>query len=442
MSIQNERQRIDGCDDFSVSAAFIAMEGAGYVRKKYVPTSEVSHLEIYQYICPSGAKATLVYDTVAKILTIDAPPSELAALRPMLPAGGKKDKSAQAAPQKRAEKPQGALVRVDKSQTALVKAEKPQKALVKADKPQGALVKADKPQSETRSERKKGAQAGESANAGREQGEGKRTTLLRDAPVPRSKPIRQQAKPAAQPKAAAETETLKGVSRKRLDWALKDMKTSDGIKVTAHMGGASWTVADGQKHTAELRFEGGAVKMTGVRSPLTALVRARLTSKCDMRLLRKYLSVSLRYLSEASRVDLSNGLTDFAGVSKLSDYSVLLVTPYRALEKLIYDLEQAEGINVKMIGQAYEKDDEGNYRLKKGYRKRINSVVYAEVMAALYEEYYRTRNFYTHSENAADSRSRGISDKAEAKRILDNLLSVIEYNCKKLSEINFSVEQD
>ena len=442
MSIQNERQRIDGCDDFSVSAAFIAMEGAGYVRKKYVPTSEVSHLEIYQYICPSGAKATLVYDTVAKILTIDAPPSELAALRPMLPAGGKKDKPTPPTAQKRTDKPQGALVRVDKSQTALVKADKPQGAPVKADKPQSAPVRTDKPQSEMRSEKKRAPQASEKVKAKREQGEGNRTPLLRDAPVPRSRPIRQSVKPAAQPKPAAETETIKGVSRKRLDWALKDMKTSDGIKVTAHVGGASWAVADGQKHTAELRFEGGTVKMTGVRSPLTALVRSRLTSKCDMRLLRKYLSVSLRYLSEASRVDLSNGLTDFAGVSILSDYSVLLVTPYRALEKLIYDLEQAEGINVKMIGQAYEKDDEGNYRLKKGYRKRINSVVYAEVMAALYEEYYRTRNFYTHSENAADSRSRGISDKAEAKRILDNLLSVIEYNCKKLSEINFSVEQD
>ena len=438
MSIQIERQRIDGCDDFSVSAAFIAMEGAGYVRKKYVPTSEVSHLEIYQYICPSGAKATLVYDTVAKILTIDAPPSELAALRPMLPAGGKKDKPTPPTAQKRADKPQGAIIKADRPQNALIKAEKPQKALVKAEKPQKALVKAEKPQGE----KNKSAQAGEKAKTKREQGDGNRTPLLRDAPVPRSRPIGQSGKSSAQPKPTAETETIKGVSRKRLDWALKDMKTSDGIKVTAHMGGASWAVADGQKHTAELRFEGGTVKMTGVRSPLTALVRSRLTSKCDMRLLRKYLSVSLRYLSEASRVDLSNGLTDFAGVSKLSDYSVLLVTPYRALEKLIYDLEQAKGINVKMIGQAYEKDDEGNYRLKKGYRKRINSVVYAEVMAALYEEYYRTRNFYTHSENAADSRSRGISDKAEAKRILDNLLSVIEYNCKKLSEINFSVEQD
>ena len=68
---------------------------------------------------------------------------------------------------------------------------------------------------------------------------------------------------------------------------------------------------------------------------------------------------------------------------------MLLITPYRALEKLIYDLQQAEGINVKMIGQAYEKDDDGNYMLKKGYRKRIGSVVYAEVMAALYTDIIR-----------------------------------------------------
>lgn len=69
-------------------------------------------------------------------------------------------------------------------------------------------------------------------------------------------------------------------------------------------------------------------------------------------------------------------------------------------------------------------------------------MVYAEVMAALYSEYYATRNFYTHSDNSADSRSRGIADKAEAQKKLRNLLAVIEYNGKKLSEIGFKVADE
>ena len=63
-------------------------------------------------------------------------------------------------------------------------------------------------------------------------------------------------------------------------------------------------------------------------------------------------------------------------------------------------------------------------------------------MTALYTEYSRTRNFYTHSDNSADSRPRGISDKAEAQKLLTHLLSVIEYNAKKLSEIGFSVTEE
>ena len=83
--IKTDRLRIDGCDNFSVSAAFITIEGHGYKRKKYTPTSDVSHLEVYQYLSPSDEKITLVYDTKARILTVDASPSVLNALRPLLP---------------------------------------------------------------------------------------------------------------------------------------------------------------------------------------------------------------------------------------------------------------------------------------------------------------------------------------------------------------------
>lgn len=400
MSTTIERLRIDGCDEFSVSKAFIKMEGAGYVRKKYTPTSEVSHLEIYQYQSAAGEKITVVYDTVAKILTVDAPAEQLTALRPILPEGIQKP-AKQTAPSQT-------------NQTAATK--QPKKSEKQKQNSSPAL----------------------SQNAGKAKTEKQQRKKVSDKG---SAEVKKQTKRKPE-KPAVETETLKGITRKRLEWALKDMKSSDGIKVTSHADNASWTLTDIDKNTAELRADGTAVCLSGKKSSLFKLVRDRLTSKCDMKLLRKYLSVSLRYLSEASRIDLSNGLTDFANVSRLSDYSVLLITPYRALEKLIYDLQQAEGINVKMIGQAYEKDEDGRYALKKGYLKRINSIVYSEVMTSLYTEYYATRNFYTHSENAADSRSRGISDKTEAQKILGKLLSVIEYNCKKLSEIGFAIAED
>ena len=126
---------------------------------------------------------------------------------------------------------------------------------------------------------------------------------------------------------------------------------------------------------------------------------------------------------------------------KLSDYSVLLVPAFRGLERFIFDLQRAEGIRVKMIGQAFDKDDFGNYILKSGYTQRINSVIYAEVMVALYTEYFSRRNFFAHSDNTDGGESRSITDRAVAKRIFDNLLDLVEYNAKKLKGIGFSVDK-
>ena len=159
--------------------------------------------------------------------------------------------------------------------------------------------------------------------------------------------------------------------------------------------------------------------------------------------LKKRLPTAFEYLSEQSRIDFSYGIHDF-GMSelKLSDYSVLLVPAFRGLERFIFDLQRAEGIRVKMIGQAFDKNDDGKYILKSGYTQRIGSVIYAEVMVALYTEYFSRRNFFAHSDNTEGGESRSISDRASAKRIFDNLLDLVEYNAKKLKEIGFSMKQD
>lgn len=412
--IKTDRLRIDGCDNFSVSAAFITIEGHGYKRKKYTPTSDVSHLEVYQYLSPSDEKITLVYDTKARILTVDASPSVLNALRPLLPVSVPKAENKPAIKQdnRLAVKAENILTVKHDNRPAIKADNKP---TVKQDN--RPAVKADnKPVSVKKKTEKANKTQKESPK-----------------------------KPTAEKKTDVGSVTVKNVGAKRLDWAIKDMKTLDGVRVKAVSdadGRKEWKFTDAQKHTATLRQEGGSVVITGKAGTLMTELHDRIAGKCDMRLLRKYLPVALRYLSEPSKIDLSNGMTDFNSVSRLSDYSVLLMAPYRALEKLIYDLQQAENINVKMIGQAYEKDEDGHYRLKKGYLKRIGSVIYPEVMSALYTEYFAIRNFYTHSDNSAESQSRGISDKAEAQKILRNLLDVIEYNCKKLSEIGFTVAEE
>ena len=77
--------------------------------------------------------------------------------------------------------------------------------------------------------------------------------------------------------------------------------------------------------------------------------------------------------------------------------------------------------------------------LKSGYTQRIGSVVYAEVMVALYTEYFSQRNFFAHSDNSDDNVSRSITDRNTAKAIFDRLLAVVEYNAKKLKEIGFDI---
>lgn len=162
-------------------------------------------------------------------------------------------------------------------------------------------------------------------------------------------------------------------------------------------------------------------------------------SDVEKRLINR-LPTALHFLSEQSKIDFSYGIHDFEQTKlKLSDYSVLLVPPYRGLERFVFDLQRAEGIKVKMIGQAYDKDESGNYILKTTYQRRIGSVIYSEVMVSLYTEYFSRRNFFAHSDNTDGNASRSITDRAVAKKIFDNLLNVVEYNAKKLKEIGFSM---
>lgn len=157
--------------------------------------------------------------------------------------------------------------------------------------------------------------------------------------------------------------------------------------------------------------------------------------------LKKRLPTAYDYLSEQSRIDFSYGIHDFAQKNLiLSDYSVLLVPAFRGLERFVFDLQTAENIKVKMIGQAFDKNDDGNYVLKSGYCQRIKSVIYPEVLVALYTEYFLQRNFFAHSDNTGGNVSRSLPERATAQKIFDRLLDVVEYNSKKLKEIGFKIK--
>lgn len=426
---KTERRRIENAEPDEVRAMLSAMESGGYTRKKFTPTSFVSHLEIYQYLSPSGVKFAIVYDTKAKIISVDGRSDAMPALFALFPPRGKPAGERPAQPDRQPKQPERQKLQQPAERPAL-RAET-RKGLTSAEKP--ALAR---PAAKPAAEKVDG---------------GKQPAAAKAAKPDNKQTVRSEKKPAKKKAVKKEQEpkpvVVRGVSAKRLDWLIKDLKAAEGVKARTTTAAfdktRAITLTSPSRETLELvRDERGNVTLTGKPGALMSDVKAQLESKSDVRLLRRYLPTALRYLSESSKIDLSNGITDINNIGRLSDYSVLLTAPYRALEKFIYDLQQAERINVKMIGQAYEKDDEGNYKLKKGYLKKINSVVYSEVMTALYTEYSRTRNFYTHSDNSADSRPRGISDKAEAQKLLTHLLSVIEYNAKKLSEIGFSVTEE
>ena len=158
------------------------------------------------------------------------------------------------------------------------------------------------------------------------------------------------------------------------------------------------------------------------------------------RQLKKLMPTAVGYMSEQVKLDFTIGVIEILdSTAEHYDYSMLLLPPFRGLERLIFDIQRAQNIVVKMIGQAYEKEN-NEYVLKASYRRRINSVIYPEVLGALYREYFATRNFYAHSD-AIGGENRVISTRKQAVEVFTHMCGVVEYNCRKLDEIGFSIDK-
>lgn len=266
--------------------------------------------------------------------------------------------------------------------------------------------------------------------------------------------------------------SVKNFPLEALDGALNRLKSYGKTVATGEteFGGTvqevkNYTVSDAQGQKVLLRYatKRMTLQLQGKRSNLFGEVMSQVSNYSDyssalenyveesgggkkvsdlQNKLKKRLPTAYGFLSEQSRIDFSYGIHDFSqSALHLSDYSVLLVPAFRGLERFVFDLQSAKDIKVKMIGQAFDKDDSGKYILKSGYTQRINSVIYAEVLVALYSEYFAQRNFFAHSDNTDSNTSRSIPERATAQRIFEHLLDVVEYNAKKLKEIGFTVKQ-
>ncbi len=274
-----------------------------------------------------------------------------------------------------------------------------------------------------------------------------------------------------QPKAAKQSKPVthensfivKKISPEKFSELLKKIKANKNMryKQTSASGQPKSYTISSQKEKVTLRYLDGNIELSGLRGDLYGEIQLYMSQLSDYktaikthiqfsgeekkardieRQLKKKLPDAYEFLSEQSKLDLAIGVIDINNSEVvLSDYSTLLIPCFRGLERFIFDLQHAQGIVVKMIGQAFEKD-EGNYVLKSGYRRKIPSVIYPEVMAALYTEYFKQRNFYAHSDGGFDNISRIISDKAQVQSIFNHILEVINYNGKKLKEIGFTIK--
>ena len=395
MSI-NEQKSFKDCSTAQVGKFISLLHGSeSYKRVSYYPVDEKSHFERFGYVCGDD-KISVVYDTKANILSITARAEQIAALSAAYETGvlptaptessalpAKQDKSSQKLPAKQNDNAQ----KLPANQN-----NKKQNLPANQNKNKQNL-----PVSQDKSKQNLPAKQESKQKLPTKQQENKNSNL------PANKQGTQNSVAATpKPQTAGQTNTNQGKQKKQ------NNKEKQGKRQEATLGLAK---SNKQRQAAEKK-------------------------------LRKLLPSAFDYLSDLAKSDLISALTDiYNDEIRLSDYSGLLVSPYRGLERLIYDLQVSEGIRVKMIGQAYEKRDDGSYCLKSGYRKRIKSVIYNEVMSALYIEYFEKRNFYLHSNNSLSNESRVIQDKAEARKIFDNLMDIIEYNGAKLREIRFSVKE-
>lgn len=468
MGVIPERKEYKNCPKELFAAYVDALEKGDVCRRvAFTPAGEKSQFDAYGFV-RDNRKISVVYDNKARILSLTAHDDVMPALAALFtgvkariaqPAPAPQPKQPQAKPQPEQPKQQQPKQQQPKQQQpkTQVKTQPPKQAAQKpqpqktqpAQQPQtkqaakSATAKTKKPAAEKRGARSAAADSAAGFNAPKAFGE---AGADGNFSVKKFTPERFDA-------------VLKKLKKDKKKYKLTGEQVFDEGKTTELR---SFTVAgEGQKLRLAYMAKKQVVQLQGKRSALFDDIRLMLSEETDFaaavdahvelageshkraaeleRQLKKLIPSAFPFLTKQSKTELTIGVIEILNTSaKHYDYSMLLLSPFRGLECLIFDLQRAENIVVRMIGQAYERDG-GEYVLKASYRKRIGSIVYAEVMAALYRFYSAQRNYYAHSDNSEGGEGRRITDRAQAREIFERLLSVIEYNCKKLTEIGFSI---
>ena len=461
------------CSPEKAESFVAALEKSGIaVRVSFSAASDVSHFDRYGFDC-AGRRLGVVYDRKAKILSVTAPDDvserikklysglKIQAANPKQNQNQPTNKPKSSAPDSRPQK-----------KTEAADAKLPNKNKGDADSAlslRGAKRRGNLPEGKTDTTDAKTAKKTPVTET-----TDQKKTPSADKKSPQKPPAdnktsqKQPQKPVVAPDAESQGGNLsfKKFTEERFGDVIARLKKRKEFKVAAP------TVQDKGKQTEtvtivvasgnqklKLRFmpKKQVLQVQGKQESLFSEVRLVVSEESDFksavtahaesadkkasefnRQLKKLMPTAVRYMSEQVKLDFTIGVIEILdSSSEHYDYSMLLLPPFRGLERFIFDIQRAQNVVVKMIGQAYEKEN-GEYVLKASYRRKINSVVYPEVLGALYREYFATRNFYTHSD-AVGGENRVISTRKQAVDVFTHLCEVVEYNCRKLDEIRFSI---
>lgn len=457
------------CSPEKAESFVAALEKSGIaVRVSFSAASDVSHFDRYGFDC-AGRRLGVVYDRKAKILSVTAPDDvserikklysglKIQAANPKQNQNQPTNKPKSSAPDSRLQKKTEAADAKTANKTVAAESENsparaPRRPEGKTAVPDAKIAKKT-PVTETTDQKKTPSADKKSPQK---------------PPADNKKSQKQPQKPVVAPDAESQGGNLsfKKFTEERFGDVIARLKKRKEFKVAAP------TVQDKGKQTEtvtivvasgnqklKLRFmpKKQVLQVQGKQESLFSEVRLVVSEESDFksavtahaesadkkasefnRQLKKLMPTAVRYMSEQVKLDFTIGVIEILdSSSEHYDYSMLLLPPFRGLERFIFDIQRAQNVVVKMIGQAYEKEN-GEYVLKASYRRKINSVVYPEVLGALYREYFATRNFYTHSD-AVGGENRVISTRKQAVDVFTHLCEVVEYNCRKLDEIRFSI---
>lgn len=457
------------CSPEKAESFVAALEKSGIaVRVSFSAASDVSHFDRYGFDC-AGRRLGVVYDRKAKILSVTAPDDVSERVKKLysglkIQAANPKQNQNQPTNKPKSSAPDSRLQK--KTEAADTKTAKKSVADESENSPARAPLRPEGKTAVPDAKTAKKTPVTETTDQKKIPSADKKSP--QKPPTDNKTSQKQPQKPVVAPDAESQGGNLsfKKFTEERFGDVIARLKKRKEFKVAAP------TVQDKGKQTEtvtivvasgnqklKLRFmpKKQVLQVQGKQESLFSEVRLVVSEESDFksavtahaesadkkasefnRQLKKLMPTAVRYMSEQVKLDFTIGVIEILdSSSEHYDYSMLLLPPFRGLERFIFDIQRAQNVVVKMIGQAYEKEN-GEYVLKASYRRKINSVVYPEVLGALYREYFATRNFYTHSD-AIGGENRVISTRKQAVDVFTHLCEVVEYNCRKLDEIRFSI---